>query len=38
MVEKWLFRMILGGVLVALTASVLGSIDDIKRYIRIKRM
>ena len=36
--EKWLFRgvlLVIGGLL---TAALLGSLDDIKRYIRISRM
>lgn len=36
--EKWMFRLLLGGALVALGAAVLGSLDDIKRYVRIRNM
>lgn len=38
MTEKWLFRIILGSVAVMMAAAVLGSLDDIKRYIDMKRM
>jgi hypothetical protein len=37
-IEKLLFRTILGSVAVAASAAVLGSLDDIKRYMRIKAM
>ncbi len=36
--EKWLFRAILATAALGLTAAVLGSTDDIKRYIKISRM
>lgn len=36
--EKWLFRLLVLGLLGALVVATLGSTDDIKRYIRMKRM
>lgn len=38
MVEKWFFRSIVIAVLAVLAAATVASADDIKRYIRIKRM
>lgn len=37
-VEKWILRFLLVGVLGALSAAVLGSVDDIKRYLRMQKM
>lgn len=37
-VEKWILRVLLLGVLGALTAAVLGSLDDIKRYVHMQQM
>lgn len=36
--EKWILRLLLLGVLGALGAAVLGSVDDIKRYVRMNQM
>ncbi len=36
--EKWMFRIIMATVAGALAAGVLGSLDDIKRYIKISKM
>lgn len=38
MVEKWLFRIIMLTAAGALTAGVLGSLDDIKRYLKMRQM
>lgn len=37
-VEKWIFRSLLLGVLGALAAAIVASLDDIQRYLRIKDM
>lgn len=38
MVERWLFRGLLGAVAVVMAAALVGSLDDIKRYVKISRM
>lgn len=38
MVEKWLFRMIMLTAAGALAAGVIGSLDDIKRYLKMRQM
>ena len=37
-VEKWILRILLAGVVGAVVVAVLGSVDDIKRYIEIREM
>ncbi|MGI8574339.1 MAG: DUF6893 family small protein [Egibacteraceae bacterium] len=36
--EKWILRTMLGTVAVMLTAAVVASLDDIKRYVKIRSM
>jgi hypothetical protein len=36
--EKWVLRTLLLGVVGLLTAAVLGSLDDIRRYVHIHQM
>lgn len=38
MVEKWILRVMVATMLAIGVLGVAGSIDDIKRYIKIKRM
>lgn len=37
-VEKWILRSMLIAILATAVAGVLGSLDDIKRYLRIRQM
>lgn len=37
-VEKWFFRILALGLLATFAVAVVGSMDDIKRYMRIRAM
>lgn len=37
-VEKWILRALVLALLAVTTAAVVGSLDDIKRYVRMSRM
>ena len=37
-VEKWILRVLLASAVVTLVTAVVGSLDDLKRYIRMRQM
>lgn len=38
MVEKWIFRTLVAAMLAVGVWGVIGSVDDIKRYVKIRQM